>query len=249
MQTMSKARKISIHAAVLSAAAILCGCFLEQEEVSPGPAFARPVTLAVAPVLNFSGEFDFDPLKAADLLASELSYVEGIVVLPVNRVFAYLATQGKTQIESPAHALSVAEAVGADAILVPGITEYDAYTPVVGVLLQMYGPSTASSSTFDAISASRYAQGFDISSMSDPLAPTSQVQKVYNAAHQKVRDQVEKFAKPRSAEENSLGWRQYLKVQTLFLRFCWHDAIINVMRQERSRHRLVAEGPGIEEPA
>src|SRR5262245_17825685 len=69
-------------------------------EVSPyPPGFA----VAVAPALNFSGSPDVDPVKVADALASELGSMAGLNVLPVNRVMAVLAREGKWQIESPAH--------------------------------------------------------------------------------------------------------------------------------------------------
>ncbi|MEE8384690.1 MAG: hypothetical protein V3S01_02080 [Dehalococcoidia bacterium] len=198
--------------------------------------FDRPITFAVAPILNFSGEFDLDPIKAADLLASELASIEGVSVLPVNRVVAFLATQGKQQIESPAHALDVAEAVGADAILVAGITEYDPYTPVLGLALQMYAAPGKSLPAFDPVAASRQSQVLNITEMADALQPAGQVQRVYNGNHAQVTEAVRRYASGRSEGRNPFGWRQYLKVQTMFLRFCWHDAARRLMRQSAT-HR------------
>ncbi len=237
---MSLGRTRSLRRSVALAGGVLLlapGCRQPQtRSVSIAPAFVRPTTLAVAPVLNFSGEFQLDPVRVADLLASELSYVEGVAVLPVNRVVAVLASQGRSQVESPAHALELAEAIGADGILVAGITEYDAYTPVVGLVLQLYAPQSNGPTALDAVAASRMATPFSVTRMADPLTPTSQVQSVYNAAHDQVRDAVQEYADPRiDKEENYLGWRQYLKVQTLFLRFCWHDALLRLMKQERSK--------------
>ena len=156
------------------------------------------MTVCVAPVLNFSGEFQFDSSKAADLLASELTYVDGLTVLPVNRVMATLATQGKTQIESPEHALETAAMVGADAIIVAGITEYDAYTPSVGFIVQMYTLNGASMPDgFDAVGVSRMPRPVSRASFYDPQVPTSQVQLVLNGNHEDVRDSVKAYAKPR----------------------------------------------------
>jgi hypothetical protein len=234
---------------IAASVACLAGCAQEEGGVEIGRAFVRPTTVAVAPVLNFSGEFDLDPLKAADLLASELSYVQGLTVLPVNRVVAYLANQGRRQVESPAHALEVAEGVGADAIIVAGITEYDAYTPIVGVVLQIYSPSAHEAPSFDPVMASRLSQPFDVTRLADPLLPTSQVQAVYDASHDRIRKAVRQFAGPRFSSEDPLGWRRYLKVQTLYLRFCWHTAVNGLMNQERSRRMLLANGTARETPA
>ncbi len=233
--------------AVITVAAVGCA-EAPRSVVIEGP-FVRPTTLAVAPVLNFSGQFDLDPLRAADLLSSELSYVEGVTVLPVNRVVAVLAAQGKDQVESPAHALSVADAVGADAILVAGVMEYDAYTPVVGIVLQMYAPAATPGQTFDAVTAARMDCPFDVTQMADPLLPTSQIQTVYNAAYERVRKKVRRYAEPRTAEHSLLGWRAHLKIQELYLRFCWNDALTGLMNQERSRRFLMAGVATAEEPA
>lgn len=227
------------------------GCSLGHKETNISPAFFRPMTVAVAPVLNFSGEFQFDSNKAADLLASELTYVDGVTVLPVNRVIATLATQGKTQIESPEHAIQTAQMVGADAIIVAGITEYDAYTPSVGFVLQMYTVNDrAAADAFDAVSVSRMPRPVSTASIHDPLVPTSQVQMVLNGNHEKVRKLVRAYAKPRENEDIHLGWQQYLKVQTLYLRFCWHEAIDRLMDQERARRlRLSPDADATEVPA
>ena len=52
------------------------------------------MTVAVAPAVNLSGSEDFDPTRFADLMASELSYAEGISVIPVSRVLGVLGAQG-----------------------------------------------------------------------------------------------------------------------------------------------------------
>lgn len=227
--------------AVTALAAGVAGCEKDRMKVTIDRPFIRPAVLAVAPVLNFSGEFSLDPVKAADLLASELAFVDGVTVLPVSRVVAVLASQSRSQVESPAHALEVAEAVGADAILVAGVTEYDAYTPVVGLVLQMYVPDVgAASNGFDPVLASRMSEPFAVTRMADPLTPSSQVQLVSNAAHRDVRSALQKYAAPRLDDSMVMGWRQYMKVQTLYLRFCWHEALARLMRQERSRWKLPA---------
>jgi hypothetical protein len=58
---------------------------------------------------------------------------------------------------------------------------------------------------------------------------------VYNGTHSGVADAVRSYAEPRNENAGPLGWREYLKVQTLFLRFCWHDAVYRMMTQERWR--------------
>ncbi len=242
-------RVIITCASALAASALsTSGCSHDEAHVRLTSAFPTPVTFAVAPILNFSGDFNLDPIKTADLLASELSFVDGVTVLPVNRVVAVLAAQGKQQIESPTHALAVAEAVGADAIIVAGITEYDAYTPVIGVAVQIYELQKLPAASMDAVQAARQARPVAVSQMADAQLPIGQVQVVYNATHAHVTEAVREYAALRSEGDQNLGWRQYLKVQTLFIRFCWHDAIERLMAQHRCPQTTVVDGSNMECP-
>jgi hypothetical protein len=214
------------------------GCRKEQTVVETVTRLPRKMTFAVAPVLNFSGQMEIDPVAAADLLASELSFTPDATVIPVSRVVAVLNAEGKMQVESPRHAVSIAEAVGADAILVAGITEYDAYTPVVGLILQMYTTGPAKGPMLDAVAAARMGRPFEATRMTDVFTPAAQVQGTYNAMSQPVVDHVRKYAAERSENDHPQGWRQYLHVQTLYLRFCWNDAITNLMNQDTWKFAL-----------
>jgi hypothetical protein len=243
MKTRTTVRQILVATLLASSVAAGCSQNKQPNTVMESP-FPEPMTLAVAPVLNFSGEFALDPLTAADLLASELASVDGIAILPVNRVTAYLATQGKRQIESPAHAVAIAQAVNADAIVVAGITEYDPYTPIVGLVVQMYSVPRRSRTAppgLDPVAVERSASPITLADLPDTTEaanPTSQVQVVFNANHEWVVKAVRKYAEHRSEEFSPYGWKQYLKVQTLYLRFCWHEAIERLVRQERERRAL-----------
>jgi hypothetical protein len=177
------------------------------------------VRVAVAPALNFSGSADFDPARVADLMASELSTFEGVAVIGVSRVLAILAEQGVDQILSPEHALDVCERLGADVILVFAVTEYNAYTPVVGLAAQIYGPQ-ASPSDWDPVATSRMARPFPVDRSTDARRPQAQVQQVFNGHHEAVQKQVREYARSRDGHESPFGWRLYLESQQDYLRFC-----------------------------
>lgn len=215
-------------------AAVLCsgGCGLKVT----GPVRLEnnalgPMTIAVAPALNVSGSPDLDANRVADLMASELSYVAGVSVIPVNRVLAVLADQGRQRVESPGHALEIARILGADAILVFEVAEYDPYEPpVVGITAQLYGQRrNARKVGFDPVSESRLgAPGRGPEAVS-PLAPLAQSEQVFDSSHQWVCQEVKRFAKSRSAHAGPFGWRKYLASQQLYLRFCCHAAIRSLM--------------------
>ncbi len=193
--------------------------------------FPPGVRVAVAPALNFSGSADFDPVKAADLMASELSSLQGVGVIGVSRVLAILAEQGVGQIQSPEHALDVCDRLGADAILVFAITEYDPYTPVVGMAAQLYGQRSAAR-VLDPVAASRMARPFPVTRRADAAWPQAQVQRVFNAAHETVQRDVRRYAESRSAQESPYGWRRYLASQQWYLRYCCFTVARDLMEQQ-----------------
>ncbi len=205
----------------------------------PGP-YDRPVLIAVAPALNFSGSSDFDPLQVADLFASELTLVEGVQVVGVNRVMAVLARDGERNVSSPAHAIEICQRIGCDGIVVLAVTEYDAYTPVVGIAAQLYMPSVRGfANRLDPVAVSRQASPFPVETdVESPTRPRAQVQRVYNAAHNAVAEAVRRYADNRGADEGALSWRKYLKSQRLYLRYCCWSVINEMMGQEY--HRMMA---------
>jgi hypothetical protein len=226
---------------MMSACITATGCGEPKIRSTEIPApYERPTLIAVAPVLNHSGSSDFDPVQVADLFSSELTMVEGVQVVGVNRVMAVLFRQGLEEVTSPAHALEICETIGCDGIVVMAITEYDAYTPVVGLAAQLYMVSPEGyAARFDPVAASREARPFPVVADYDsPLIPRAQVQRVYNAAHNMVADAVQRYADDRGGGDGALGWRRYLKSQRLFLRYCSWSAINELMGQEY--HRMMA---------
>lgn len=228
---------LAVAAATCVVLAAVAGCSPTPKTTRLTSPYHQTVTIAVAPALNFSGSLQFDPVVVADLLASELSHVDDVVVVPVSRVLAVLAGQGRRQIESPSHALEVCESLGAQAIVVMAITEYDPYDPpVVGIAAQLYALSGESGSQLDAVAAGRRASPFAIEAAVDsPLRPRAQSQRVYNASHDVVAETVRRYARDRGADNSPLGWRKYIKSQQLFLRFCCWATVRELMRQEWHR--------------
>lgn len=192
--------------------------------------FAPVTTVAVAPALNFSGSLNFDPVRVADFMASELSTVPGIGVIGVNRVLAVLAEQKLTQIQSPEHAVEVCQRLGADRIIVFAITEFDPYTPVVGIAAQVYGRKSASAS-LDAVAASRAARPFPVSrGQANQLL--AQVQRTFNGVHESVQHELRDYAAGRGEQDSPYRWRRYLVSQELYFRFCAFAIARELMQQQ-----------------
>lgn len=186
-------------------------------------------TVAVAPPINASGSTAIDTLKVGDLMASELSGFDGIGVIGVNRVLAILAEQGLDRVQSTEHALEVCHRLGADAIIVFALTEYDPYTPVVGMVAELYGERD-DQPQLDPVATSRMARPFPVAPPSDSQRPWSMVQRTFNAEHQTVLDDVKAYAAKRDGNESPFGWKRYTASQEYFLRFCCFNVARDLMQ-------------------
>ena len=165
-------------------------------------------------------------------MASELSYAEGISVIPVSRVLALMAARGRTSVESPDDATELGELLGVDAILVFAVTEYDPYAPPnIGLSAQLFaarigksrgevvpvalsGPTTLAATRNEA--PARRLLG--------------QAQGVFDASHESVAADIRVFAQRRGAEASPYGWRKYVVSQQHFIRYCC-SAVIRMLLQ------------------
>jgi hypothetical protein len=202
------------------------------------------MTIAVAPALNLSGSASFDENRFADLLASELSYAEGISVIPVSRVLGVLAAEGLSGVESPSHALELVGLLGADGILVVAVTEYDPYDPpIIGISAQLYGTRPGSGGgSLDPVALSRRARlaAGDVSS--SPPRLLGQTQRVFDASHGSVVKEIQAFAELRSADNGPYGWRKFVVSQQHYIRYCCH-ATIRALLEGQHESVLTGEGP------
>jgi hypothetical protein len=199
---------------------------------------SRPQVFVVAPVINLTGGTDFDTLQVTDIVASEFLSFPGTSVIPVNLTLAALARAGKTRVETPEDALELAREFGADATIVTAITEYDPYDPpIVGLVMQWYAvPAAARHRGLDPVSASRQASGVGVPgevAAVPETAPRWQVQRVFNAAHDSILEEVRAFAAKRDGQAGPYAWRKYLRAQELFLRYSAWASIRTMVKQSR----------------
>lgn len=172
--------------------------------------------VVVAPVLNLSGTSNLDVLKVSDAAASEFLAFPGVAVVPINITLAKLAEMGKRQVDSPAEAVSLARAFGADATIVIGITEYDPYNPpVIGMVMQWYDAGQTGAAVASDAGA----------------APARQVQRVFNARHDWVQSEVREYNAKRQGDESPFGWRGVLQSQERYVRYCCWSVIRTMLSQ------------------
>jgi len=230
-----------LAAIALASALAVGGCAKEPVLVrKPDKApYDRPVTLAVAPVVNYSGNENIDTLKVTDLLFSELQQVPGIVVVPVNRVLAQMVQDRMPTLETPEQAMALTKKVGADGIVVAAITEYNPYyPPIVGLALQLYGfdAPPVGRLAVDPVGMERAASPMQITiDPEQPQLPKNQLSRIYNSRDHEVLQEVEDFADCRGTAQSPYGWRLYLRSQEMYLRFVFHEALTELFTKERLR--------------
>lgn len=181
------------------------------------------VSIAVAPALNQSGSTTFDANRVADLMAGELMHADRVSVVPVSRVLAVLGSQGKDRVESPAHASEVAGRVGADAILVFAVTEYDPYDPPsLSISAQLYAatPRPAYGAPDDEDGG-----GSELPKSGGGGRMLAQTQARFDATHADVVEDIKDYARRRGADGSPYGWRRYIVSQQDFIRYCCHATI------------------------
>ncbi len=213
------------------AACAACENIFPQQKAAPPPieyTLTSPYktlhTLAVAPAINQSGSRDFDVLTVSDSLYEELQQVAGLNVLPLNKTLAIMHRLGIRAIDSPEIAQKIAEALNADALVIPAITAYDPYNPPkVGMILQMYTPRhLAKSGTGDTTVVSE-------------RQPVAQVSAVFNASNQTVLRELRDFAEGRTQHDSALQDEKFLMDADAYTRFVCHAMVRRLMEVERTR--------------
>ena len=220
---------------------MVAGCEPRPESGPRPPATPTGHTIAVGPAINLSGSTDFDPVKVGDIMASELTLIDGVRVVGVNRVLAMMAELGLRELRSPGDVFELIDRLGVDGILVFAITEYDPYSPpVVGVAAQLYLAEDVSGlGEYDPLSTSRSAVA---TTPAPPAAvrPAAEVQRVFNGAHDHTAAELRHFARSRRAERSPYAWRKYLVSQHHFLRFCCSSVAQDLVSQVRCAPLRVA---------
>ena len=230
----------SILAVTLAAVTLVVGCGSEPkygtERQLALPGTKRQIW-AVAPAVNLSGN-RVDPLLQADLAYQQLQQVDGITVIPVNRVAEVYAGLRIDRVQSQEQAQMVCELLGADGLLIPTVTAYDPYDPPkVGASLQLFGrPAAARQKNVDPRELARRATPGANESL-PPGTPVQflQVVGMFDAANGSVRDALSEYAKGRNDPVGPFGEREYLVSMDRYSGFVYHALIAELMNHPRLR--------------
>ena len=107
-----------------------------------------------------------------------------------------------------------------------GLIEYDPYDPPsVGISAQLYGTRPRRSGTIDPVALSRQGNLRESDEKGRPKRLLAQTQRVFDASHGNVVDEIKTFAARRDADGSPYGWRRYVVSQQDYIRFCCHATI------------------------
>jgi hypothetical protein len=190
----------------------------------PGP---NRQVWAVAPAVDLSGQKQVDPLLQGDLVFQHLQQVQGITVIPVNRVIEVYSSLRIDRVQSVEQARLVCDLLGCDALLVPTVTAYDAYNPPkFGAALQLFARQGAllRSPTVDVRELVRSATPGPNESAPAP-GDFHQVVGMFDAANGTTRKAVYAYAEGRNDPLGPMGAKEYFVSMDRYCGFAYHSLI------------------------
>lgn len=181
---------------------------------------------AVAPAINLSGEKSVDPILQSDLVVRQLSEVNNMKVIPVDRVIAVYSALRISRVESEDQAQIVCQQLGCDALVIPTITVFDPYDPPkFGASLQvLHGPGKSNLPNVDPRELTRRATPGEDELL--PQHPTfTQAVGTYDAEDGSTRLALQAYAHGRHDPQGPMGERSYFLDSDKFCSFVYFTLI------------------------
>ena len=236
---MTNVRWIAIIALIVAACLLSSGC--EQPQM-----YGREKNLflpgqqqrvwAIAPVINLSGQPGVDALLQADLLFQQLQTVQGLTVIPVDRVAQVYAAAGIEQIQTPQQANVVLDALGCDGLIVATVTQYDPYNPPkFGAAMQLFEKPGDNTPTSGPDPRTLLREGAPAPGDGMPSDPGFiQVVAMYDAANGSVRDAVTSYASGRHEPTGPMGVKEYFANMDRYCGFAYYSLIDSLLVRMRN---------------
>ncbi len=199
-----------------------------REHLAPYDTSRAEPVWAIYPLRNESGTSLASSSAISDAIVAAAAQTRGLRVLPLNRTLEAMAALGVTQLGSPEEARALAEAIGADGLILGSITAYDPYTPTLGLSLALYirpgvldEPGEGELDARSLVWQPTDYAFFPSSGYAD--APASAVSEHMDGKNHAIQMAVRGYAEGRAEPGTALGWRRYLASMGLFTEFAaWH---------------------------
>lgn len=239
---MTSKQVLLILAGCFVATALMPGCGpkpTEQRLVAP---YGQRQVWAVVPLRNESASRYADGYRTADELAVVFEQVQGIDVLPVNRVIQAMQALEMDAVRSREDAIKLREVLGVDALVVGTVTSYEPYDPMrMGLALDLYSaPVDGEQEALDIRGLSwtptSDGAGMERQTLYRYDQPVTTVSAVLSAASPAVRERLDDFAFGRGTSGN---WghdrRLYTLNMNLFSEFVSHEMASHLVWAEWNR--------------
>ncbi len=233
---LSRTLCLAVAAMVVSVSLVGCAKRIERPTTLTSP-YPGPKVWAVVPFRNESGTSLVDSAAMADRMAQQVQQVEGVTVLPVNRVFAAMSAMKLREVNTVADAMGLMQTLGADGLVVGTITAWDPYEPPkIGAQVQLYAKrgvyrgTGIDSRSLTYAASDRLPQGtvrYD--------QPVSSAGGYFDAANGDVMYRLMAFAKGRTPDDSPSGNRRYLLNMDLYSEFVSHELTRRLFSAEWQR--------------
>ena len=225
---------------IVCAMVVGCGPRIDEPAVYASP-YPAPKLWAVMPFRNESGTTIPDGVRLADKLTQRLQQIDGIDVLPVNRVIEAANATEIGPIDSVGEAISLMQALDVDGLIVGSISAWDPYEPPkIGATIQLYSRrNPGNSSAVDTRSLTYAATDQELPGTTRFDQPVATAGGYFDAANGGVLKRLTAYAEGRSGYESPSGWRAYLINMDLYSEFVSHELMRRLFKAEWER--LTAE--------
>ena len=230
---------------MLSRIALVCAV-LTMSSCTPRLTPPRPLATgsalwAIVPFTNESGVSIVDTAALADIFMMQAQQVEGLNVLPVNRVIAAMRRNQTTGINSPGEAFLLMKDLKVDGLIVGTVTAYDPYRPMkLGVAVQLYATEPFEARVeVDTRKLVWATSGHVATSSLGPAPPVGQAAGVFDASNHRTLAWLQDYAKGRDDPESPFnGIDRYMVSMDWYAQFvCYrllHDLLVPSAAQARA---------------
>jgi hypothetical protein len=192
----------------------------------------------VLPFRNESGTTLVDGAAFADRLTQQIQQIDGIDVLPVNRVIETIFG-GNTDvvIDTVDEIYELINLLEVDGVIVGTVTAWDPYNPPkIGVLAQLYSRQRRDGSmTLDTRRMSTAGSANDLPGLRFHAQPVTQVGSYFDAANGRVLKNLQGYATGRVPTDSPAGWRRYTLSMDLFSEFVSYELMSQFFAAEWDR--------------
>jgi len=218
----------------------LAGCET-NERLQPPIALNSPYpsrqVWAIAPFANESGFSMIRPDRIADLFAAQTEQINGVDVVPVNRVLMAMRKADMHGIATPGDARTLMNLLGVDGLIVGTITAYDPYPPPkLGAAVQLYHRDVEPAPGWlNPIEVTRARTEHVYPGALANNMPTAQASGMFDSTNHETLMQLDQFSAGRTEPGGAYGQRIYLVNMELYTQFVAYRLLHDVLESERIR--------------